>query len=67
MNLNDSIVKIFFVDCPTVKHELTTARVLVMEYIDGHRIDEISKLKAQGYNVEELGIHLGKKLCKTNH
>lgn len=53
-----------FVDCPTVKHELTTARVLVMEYIDGHRIDEISKLKAQGYNVEELGIHLGKNYVK---
>lgn len=35
-----------------------------MEYIDGHRIDEISKLKAQGYNVEELGIHLGKNYVK---
>lgn len=53
-----------FVDCPAVKHNLTTARVLVMEYINGHRIDDIKQLKTQGYNVEELGIHLGKNYVK---
>lgn len=53
-----------FIDCPSVKHNLTTARVLVMEYIDGYRIDDIKHLQAQGYNVEELGIHLGKNYVK---
>ena len=53
-----------FIDCPYVKHELTTARVLAMEYIDGIRIDEIDKLKSKGYNVEELGFRLGQNYVK---
>ena len=53
-----------FIYCPYVKHELTTARVLAMEYIDGIRIDEIEKLEAKGYNVEELGFRLGQNYVK---
>ena len=52
------------VDCPSVKRDLTTARVLVMEYIDGCRIDNIEELTKRGYNVEELGIHLGQNYVK---
>ena len=53
-----------FIDCPYVKRELTTARVLVMEYIDGDRIDQLKKLKAKGYNPEELGFRLGQNYVK---
>lgn len=53
-----------FIDCPYVKHELTTAHVLVMEYIDGCRIDELDKLRMQGYNVEKLGLLLGQNYVK---
>ena len=59
LNCEDS-----FVDCPEVNRDLTTARVLAMEYIDGCRIDEFGKLKARGYNIEDLGIHLGENYVK---
>ncbi|WP_182186769.1 ABC1 kinase family protein [Pectinatus frisingensis] len=52
------------VGCPQVYRRLTTARILVMEYIDGIRIDEIDKLKQAGYNVEQLGRNLGKNYIK---
>ncbi len=52
------------IDCPYVKHELTTARVLAMEYIDGCRIDDITTLRAKGYNPEELGFRLGQNYVK---
>lgn len=53
-----------YVYCPYVKHQLTTARVLVMEYIDGVRIDEADKLKEQGYDIEELGRRLAQNYVK---
>ncbi|WP_231036143.1 ABC1 kinase family protein [Pectinatus sottacetonis] len=52
------------VDCPQVYRKLTTARILVMEYIDGIRIDKIDKLRRAGYSVEQLGRNLGKNYIK---
>ncbi len=52
------------IDCPQVYRRLTTARILVMEYIDGIRIDKIDKLKQAGYNVEQLGRNLAKNYIK---
>ncbi|MDQ0203977.1 ubiquinone biosynthesis protein [Pectinatus haikarae] len=52
------------VECPQVYRKLTTARILVMEYVDGIRIDEIDKLKQAGYDVEALGRNLGKNYIK---
>lgn len=52
------------VSCPTVYRKFTTTRILVMEYIEGIRIDEINKLKEAGYNVEKLGYNLGRNYMK---
>ncbi len=53
-----------FVGCPYVKHDLTTARVLAMEFIDGCRIDELEKLRHNGYDIEELGRRLAQNYVK---
>lgn len=52
------------VDCPHVYRKLTTAHILVMEYIDGIRVDQLDKLKQAGYNVEALGRRLGQNYIK---
>lgn len=53
-----------FVDCPRVYRRLTTTHVLVMEYIDGLRIDDLDGLKQAGDNVEQLGRNLAKNYIK---
>lgn len=52
------------VGCPYVYRKLTTARILVMEYIAGIRIDKVDELKRAGYNIEKLGLNLGKNYIK---
>lgn len=49
---------ISYVDCPKVYQNLTTKEVLVMEYIDGIKINEIEKLKANDYNCLKIGEKL---------
>lgn len=44
-----------YVDCPKLYREYTTAKVLVMEYIDGFSIDDMDALQAGGYEPEEVG------------
>lgn len=44
-----------YVDCPKLFREYTTAKVLVMEYIDGFSIDDMDALRAGGYDPEEVG------------
>ncbi|MGC4020239.1 MAG: AarF/ABC1/UbiB kinase family protein [Muricomes sp.] len=55
---------IVYVTCPKVIHELTTPRLLVMEYIDGIQIDEIKKLEELGYDMTEIGQKAAENYCK---
>ncbi len=50
--LNKDVV---FIDCPRVYPELCGEYVLVMEYIDGIPILELDRLRARGYDLEEIG------------
>ena len=52
------------VSCPLVNRQLTTARVLAMEYIDGTRIDQKDKLIMEGYDIEKLGRMLAQNYVK---
>jgi ubiquinone biosynthesis protein len=53
-----------YVAFPQVERELTTPRVLVMEYIDGVPIDNLEKLKALGYNINEISMKLAENYVK---
>ena len=44
-----------FIDCPKVYPELCSEYVLVMEYIDGIPIQATDRLRAAGYDLEEIG------------
>lgn len=55
---------IAYVTCPKVFHKLTTPRLLVMEYIDGIQIDEVSRLEALGYDMTEIGQKAAENYCK---
>lgn len=47
--------EIVYTTCPVVYHELTTPRLLVMDYIDGIQIDHIQELEGLGYDMTEIG------------
>lgn len=49
---------IAFVTSPKLYKELTTAQVLVMEYIDGYSITDIHTLEKEGYDRTEIGEKL---------
>jgi len=53
-----------YVNCPLVHHELTTSRVLVMEYIAGIQIDKLAAIKKMGYDIREIGRKLGENYVK---
>lgn len=46
---------IVYVKIPKLYREYTTARVLVMEYIDAPAINDAAALKAEGYDLDEVG------------
>ncbi len=48
-----------YVTCPRIYRELSTRQVLVMEAVDGIRIDDIEALKAEKYDPDEIS----RKLC----
>ena len=50
--------------CPKVYRELSTQHILVLEYIDGVRIDDFEGLRAKGYDVSLLGRSLGENYVK---
>lgn len=52
------------ISCPKVYRHLTTQHVLVMEYIDGIRIDDAVGMERLGYNIERLGRRLGENYVK---
>ncbi len=47
-----------YIKVPKVYKNLTTEKVLVMEYIDGSNISEIDSLESLGYDLDEIGIKL---------
>lgn len=49
---------IAFVDCPRVYPELCSEYVLVMEYVDGIPIMDAKRLRAAGYDLEEIGAKI---------
>lgn len=53
-----------YVTCPKIEKNLTTSRILVMEYIDGIQIDQLDKLKEQGYDLNEIGLKLAENYIK---
>ena len=53
-----------YVTCPIVNRQLTTSRILVMEYIDGIQIDKINEIKALGYDINDIGKKLGENYVK---
>ena len=52
---NENVV---FVASPKLYSELTTAQVLVMEYIDGYSISDTHTLEQEGYDLVEIGEKL---------
>ena len=56
--LNEDIL---YATCPKVYKQYTTSKILVMEYIDGVQIDNITALKSLGYELEDIG----EKICEN--
>lgn len=52
------------ISCPRVYPCISTPQVLVMEFIEGVQIDNISKLKSLGYDLKLLGNHLAENYGK---
>ena len=47
-----------YIKVPKVNKKLTTEKVLVMEYISGHNINECDKLIEDGYDLDEIASKL---------
>ncbi len=56
--------EIAYTTCPIVFHELTTPRLLVMDYIDGIQIDRTKELTNLGYDMTEIGKKTAESYCK---
>jgi len=57
-------IDVDYVTCPIVNRHLTTSRILVMEYIDGIQIDKLDELRANGYDMTQIGMQLGENYVK---
>lgn len=55
---------IAYVSCPRVEHRYTTSRALMMEYIDGIPIDDIGRLRREGYDPDEIGEKLAENYVR---
>lgn len=55
---------IVYVDVPKVYKNLVTKKVLVMEYIEGIKLNDKSILINQGYDTEEIGLKLANNYIK---
>lgn len=55
---------IVYVDVPNVYKSLVTKKVLVMEYVDGIKLNEKEKLQNLGYDLEEIGLKLANNYIK---
>ena len=52
------------IDSPIVYTDLCTNNTIVMEYIDGLMINEISKLKVKGYSLKNIALALSENYIK---
>lgn len=52
------------VSCPVVENDLTTSKILVMEFIDGYSIDNVKKLDQDGIDRHNLGCALADNYMK---
>lgn len=55
---------IVYTACPQVHRALTTRHVLVMEYVDGIPVDNLSMLTQQGYDLAEIGEKLAESYAQ---
>ncbi len=53
-----------YVTCPQIHSQVTTSRVLVMEYIEGFDLDRPGILTDNGYDLEEIGLKLADNYVK---
>jgi ubiquinone biosynthesis protein len=53
-----------YVESPYVYSNLVTKRTLVMEYVEGIKLDNIDKLVKYGYDLEEIGLKLANNYIK---
>ena len=53
-----------YVSCPQVNRPLTTQRILVMEYIEGIRMDDKDGMRAHGYDITRIGRNLAENYAK---
>lgn len=53
-----------YVTCPQIHSQVTTSRVLVMEYIEGFDLDQPDILTDNGYDLEEIGLKLADNYVK---
>lgn len=53
-----------YIKCPKVYTEISTKKILIMEFIDGIPIDQKDKLISLGYNLNEIGIKLAENYSK---
>lgn len=53
-----------YVIVPKVYRQFCTQHILVMEFIDGGRIDDFEALRAKGLHIETLGRQLGENYVK---
>ncbi|MEE1361496.1 MAG: AarF/UbiB family protein [Selenomonadaceae bacterium] len=52
------------IECPTVNRQLTTQRILVMDYVQGIPIDDKENLQKLQVNMSEIGTALGTHYVK---
>ncbi|MGZ9587272.1 ABC1 kinase family protein [Paenibacillus marinisediminis] len=53
-----------YVRCPKIEKNLTTSRILVMEYINGIQIDQLDRLRELGYDINDIGMKLADNYVK---
>ena len=56
--------EIKYASCPKVYESFTTNEMLVMEYIDGIRIDDSAALTENGYDIREIYAKTAENYCK---
>ncbi len=61
MHLNHDVET---VGCPKVYRQLSTQHILVMEFVDGIRMDDLDGLRAHGYDATSIGRKLGENYVK---
>ncbi len=53
-----------YIGVPLVYHDYTTKHLLVMEYIDAPKINEVALLEMQGYQMDQVALLLAKNYLK---